>query len=80
MPWGLLPEKASHGFHGFTRINLVFICCCVVRELSAQSVTAFLSLGRDGEVYRDAGFGLDGQTRLQIGAEAPLLHRFAGRG
>ena len=36
-------------------------------------------LRRDGEVYCDAGLGLDGLTGLQIGTEAPLLDCFAGR-
>ena len=44
-----------------------------------QSVAVFLLLGRDGEVYRNAGFSFDSLTRLQVGPEAPLLYCFAGR-
>jgi hypothetical protein len=36
------------------------------------------SLSRDCEIHRNAGFGFDCLTGLQIRLEAPLFHSFAG--
>ena len=38
------------------------------------------SLGKDGEIYGNAGLSFDGLTRLQVGPESPLLHRLLGCG
>ena len=65
----------SHGFYEFTRIKSFFLL--LVRVNPRKSVAG--SLGRDGEVYRDASLGFDRLTGLQVRPETPLLHGLPGR-